>query len=63
MRERSERTVPVNRAQKIKFVYKKEENDNSIHNYHTTNVIVEKYIVKPQEMNIFIKEDCPPQQD
>lgn len=55
--QHSERTIPSKRPpQKINFVYNKED-DNSVHNYHTTNYIVEKLIVKPQEMNIFIRPE------
>jgi hypothetical protein len=43
---------------KVKFVHNNEGNlDNSVHNYHTTNLIVEKYIVQPQEVNIFVKQE------
>lgn len=53
--EHSERPFTKN-ANKINFVYNTESGDadNSVHNYHTTNYIVERYIVQPQEMNIYV---------
>lgn len=43
-------------GKKIQFSYKqgRSEAENSINNYHTTNYIVDKYIVQPQEMNIIV---------
>ena len=43
-------------ASRISFNYNKGrvEPSNLINNYNTTNYIVEKYIVQPQEMNIKI---------
>jgi hypothetical protein len=41
---------------KIKFSYRqgREERPSSVQNYNTTNYIVDKYIVQPQEMNIIV---------
>lgn len=55
LKNHSERTIPTSPVNKANFVFNKEESDKSVHNYHTTNYIVEKYIVNPQEMNIFLK--------
>jgi len=45
-------------ASRISFNYKKErvEPPSLINNYNTTNYIVEKYIVQPQEMKIIMKD-------
>ena len=45
-------------ASRISFNYNKGrvEPSNLINNYNTTNYIVEKYIVQPQEMNIIMKD-------
>lgn len=45
-------------ASRISFNYNKGrvEPPNLINNYNTTNYIVEKYIVQPQEMNIIMKD-------
>lgn len=56
--------VSINRAVsaksfKINFSYNSEEEQippNAINNYHTTNYIVERYIVQPRQMKIFVNQ-------
>ena len=43
-------------GRKINFSYKGEKNNVTlkVQNYQPTNLIIDKYIVQPQEMNIII---------
>ena len=45
-------------SRKISFHYLKNKSEATgpINNYHTTNYIVEKYIVQPQNMNIILRD-------